>query len=73
MDKVIFWDFHGTLANNDWMFSKAIYKVLNKYEPNCGISIEDFKKLSIVGFPWQEHEKKYLHLIHPDAWPPVLR
>lgn len=24
MDKIIFWDFHGTLDYNDWMFSKAL-------------------------------------------------
>ena len=68
MDKVIFWDFHGTLANNDWMFSKALYKVLYKYEPNCGFNIDNIKKQLITGFPWQEPEKEYIHLTHPDVW-----
>ena len=44
MDKIIFWDFHGTLAHNEWMFSKALYKVLIKNDANTKISIEDFKK-----------------------------
>lgn len=68
MDKVIFWDFHGTLAHNDWMISKALCKVLTKNEPSTSIGIEDFIKKPLVGFPWQDHEKEYLHLIDGDAW-----
>lgn len=68
MRKVIYWDFHGTLAYNDWMFSKALYKVINEYEPNSIISIDDFKKQPLTGFPWQQHEKDYLHLTNSDAW-----
>jgi hypothetical protein len=44
MDKIIFWDFHGTLAYNDWMVSKALYKVLINNEPNTNIGIDDFKE-----------------------------
>jgi len=68
MDKVIFWDFHGTLAYNDWMISKALYKVITKNEPNTNIGIEDFKKKPLMGFPWQDHEKEYLHLTAGNAW-----
>lgn len=68
MEKVLFWDFQGTLAYNDWMFSKALYKVLEDYEPNTNISIEDFKKKALIGFPWQEHENEYLHLTHSNNW-----
>lgn len=45
MDKVIFWDFQGTLAHNDWMFSKALYKVLIKNDDNTEISVDDIRKL----------------------------
>jgi len=68
MSKVIFWDFQGTLAENDWMFSKALYKVLCECEPNTHICIEDFKKKPMLGFPWQDHEKNYLHLTCSDNW-----
>lgn len=43
MNKVIFWDFQGTLAHNDCMVSKALYKVLLENEPNTRITIEEFK------------------------------
>lgn len=68
MDKVIFWDFQDTLAHNDWMISKALYKTLIKNEPNTNIIIDDFKKKPLKGFPWQEPEKGYLHLSNSNAW-----
>lgn len=68
MNKLIFWDFQGTLANNEWMISKALYKVLCKYEPYTEIGIEDFKKISLVGFPWQQPQKEHRHLTSSDAW-----
>lgn len=68
MDKVIFWDFQGTLAKNDWMFSKALYKVLSAYEPDTLIHIEDFKKKPMLGFPWHDHEMDYMHLTCSDIW-----
>ena len=68
MDKLIFWDFQGTLAHGEYMFSKALYKVLCKYEPYTEVSIEDFKKISLVGFPWQQPQNEYMHLTSSDAW-----
>jgi hypothetical protein len=50
MDKIIFWDFHGTLAFNDYMFSKALYKVLISNEANTEIIIDHIKKKPIKGF-----------------------
>lgn len=68
MDKVIFWDFQGTLAHNDWMISKALYKVLLVNEPDSKISIEHLKKLKILGIPWQDHENDYTHLTGRGEW-----
>jgi putative hydrolase of the HAD superfamily len=68
MEKVLFWDFQGTLAHNDWMFSKALYKVFKNCEPNTNISIEDFKNRALIGFPWQNTEREYLHLTYNNGW-----
>ena len=68
MNKIIFWDFQGTLAHNDWMFSKALYKVLIKNGTSTDISVEDFKKKPMKGFPWQDHEKEYIHLTDSSVW-----
>jgi putative hydrolase of the HAD superfamily len=68
IDKIIFWDFHGTLAFNDYMFSKALYKVLIRNEDKTGIIIDDIKKKPLKGFPWQDYEKEYLYLAESSAW-----
>jgi putative hydrolase of the HAD superfamily len=68
MDKIIFWDFHGTLAFNDWMVSKALYKVLISNDATTRIIIDDIKKKPLKGFPWQDYEKEYLHLTESSAW-----
>lgn len=68
MNKVIFWDFQGTLAHNDWMVSKALFKVLCNHEVSTTITLEDFKSKPIIGFPWQNHEIEYLHLTNSKAW-----
>lgn len=68
MSKVIFWDFQGTLAYNDWMISKALYKVLLHNEPNNKITIEQFKQVKISGIPWQDAQKDYSHLTINGEW-----
>lgn len=68
MDKVLFWDFNGTLAYNDWMFSKALYKILVNNDPKTKISIDNFKSIPMVGFPWQDYKMEYLHLTERSAW-----
>jgi len=68
MDKVIFWDFQGTLAHNEYMISKAIHRVLNTNEPSSLIDMEDLKKLKIGGMPWQQPEGNYKHLAGRVQW-----
>lgn len=68
MRKVIFWDFQGTLAHNDWMFSKAMYKAIQHYESDSKICIDDIKKSPLSGFPWQEPERDYSHIACSDTW-----
>ena len=62
--KLIFWDFQGTLAYNDYMFSKVLYKVLIKDDKDTSITMDDFKRMKLAGFPWQDCEKKY----NPKLW-----
>lgn len=68
MNKFIFWDFQDTLAHNDWMVSKALYKVIAENETSLDLQIEDFKKKPLKGFPWQDYTKEYLHLSNCEAW-----
>jgi putative hydrolase of the HAD superfamily len=66
--KVIFWDFQGTLAYNDFMISKALHKVILQNEPNTEITIEQIKNMKIDGIPWQDYKKDYSQLTINGAW-----
>lgn len=66
--KTILWDFQDTLAHNDYMFSKALHKVLVQSEPATTVRLEDFKKRPMMGFTWQDHEREYFHLTNSDNW-----
>lgn len=68
MNKVIFWDFQGTLVYNDFMISKALHKVILQNEPDTEITIEQIKKMKIAGIPWQDYEKDYSQLTINGAW-----
>lgn len=68
MNKFIFWDFQDTLAHNDWMISKALYKVIAENDTSLDLNIEDFKKKPLKGFPWQDYTKEYLYLSNREAW-----
>lgn len=68
MKKILFWDFQGTLAHNDWMFSKALHTVLINNEPDSKIGIDKFKATPMIGFPWQDHKRDYLHLTKSEDW-----
>ena len=58
--KLIFWDFQGTLAYNDYMFSKVLYKVLIKDDKDNSTTMDDFKHMKLAGFPWQDCEKNII-------------
>jgi putative hydrolase of the HAD superfamily len=68
MNKVIFWDFDGTLAYMPKMFSSSLKAVLDEHEKDRQISAEEFLQYLQSGFPWQEPDKEYLHLRDTEVW-----
>lgn len=68
----IMWDFDGTLAYREGMFSKALLDVLDRHDPNHGVSIKDIRPHLRQGFPWHTPEKPHLHLDTHDKWWAVL-
>ena len=73
-EKVIFWDFAGTLAversrktgGTGWR--AAIMDVLDECEPGHGIDSEKIRSFLQEGFPWHKPEEPHTHLAMPDAW-----
>ena len=68
MNKVMFWDYDGTLAYRLKMFSSSLNMVMDEYEKGHQITDESFVQWLQSGFPWHEPDKDYLHLCDPKAW-----
>lgn len=67
-DKIIFWDFDGTLVSMPGLNSSALLAVLDECEPGHCIDREQIRPYLKGGFPWHNPEKPHLHLATPDAW-----
>jgi putative hydrolase of the HAD superfamily len=67
MNKVIFWDFDGTLVPfTSWHL--AVIDVLNECEPGHHIETEQIRPFLRDGFFWHRPEEPHLHLNNPDRW-----
>lgn len=67
MDKVIFWDFDGTLVYSERMWSRALYRLLKRHMPDTALTIEDVRGTGLVLYSWEEAEKDNRKLVG-DAW-----
>lgn len=54
--RVVFWDFDGTLAFRDGLWSAALASALTSVAPALSPTAEDFRKSLADGFPWHEPE-----------------
>ena len=66
--KTVFWDFHGTLADDPGGWPGALIEVLDRYVPGHGIDREEVRPFLRNGFPWHRPDKPHPELSSPDAW-----
>jgi putative hydrolase of the HAD superfamily len=67
LNKVIFWDFDGTLVHfTSWRL--AIMDVLDEYKPGHNISHDDIRPYLKDGFPWHRSKEPHFHLAQLDDW-----
>jgi len=52
IERVVFWDFDGTLAFRDGHWSSTLASALALVRPELALSAEDFRDDISVGFPW---------------------
>lgn len=67
-DKAILWDFDGTLAYRDGLWSGCLAEVLQAREPEAGITRDRVRPLLHNGFPWHEPDRAHPELNTPEAW-----
>lgn len=66
--KTVFWDFHGTLADDPGGWPGALIEVLDRYIPGHGVDREEVRPFLRSGFPWHRPERPHPELSRPDAW-----
>ena len=68
MNKVLFWDFNGTLTKPTSLWSPTLLKTLNLYDNNTKVTLEDIRLHMKTGFTWHTPEKDYSNLVDDKWW-----
>lgn len=66
--KILLWDFDGTLAYSESLWSNSLLGALNMISPNHSIKTEQLKICLSKGFPWHEPMNEHLKLCEQGAW-----
>lgn len=66
--KILLWDFDGTLAYRENLWSESLLKALDIIAPGHNRTIEVLKTYLNKGFPWHEPMKPHLDLCGEGAW-----
>lgn len=65
---LLIWDFDGTLAWREGLWSGCVLEVLDEHEPGHGATREALRERLSGGFPWHRHETAHPELAEADAW-----
>jgi putative hydrolase of the HAD superfamily len=68
MRSVVLWDFDGTLAHRDGMWSGCLADALEDVLPGHGLGPEAFRPHLRDGFPWHAPDVAHPELCDADAW-----
>ena len=67
-DRFVIWDFDGTLAWREGMWSGAALDVLDEHAPGHGVTIERVRGALRGGFPWHDWGEPHPHLCESGRW-----
>jgi putative hydrolase of the HAD superfamily len=67
-DRVVFWDFEGTLAARAGIWSQCLVDVLDRLRPGHPFTRHQFAPGLRDGFPWHAWHRPHPELADPDAW-----
>lgn len=66
-DRVVLWDFDGTLAVRDGRWSGCLLECLAEVEDH-EVAIDDLREHVRGGFPWHQPEIGHTHIQDADSW-----
>ena len=67
-DRLVLWDFDGTLASRAGMWSGAVMEVLDEHERGHGVAIERIREGLRNGYPWDSWAQPHPQLCEPGRW-----
>jgi putative hydrolase of the HAD superfamily len=67
-DRLILWDFDGTLAAREGLWSGCVVELLDELSPGHGVRPGDFRRAMSGGYPWSTPDVSHPHLGQSDAW-----
>jgi putative hydrolase of the HAD superfamily len=67
-DRLILWDFDGTLARREGLWSGCMHEVLDEHAPGHGIAVEQIRAAMHQGYPWSRPHEPHLDLCEPEPW-----
>jgi putative hydrolase of the HAD superfamily len=68
MDRVVLWDFDGTLAHRPGMWRGCMTETLDEHEHGHGIDPDQLRPFLRDGFPWHRPEIAHPELCEPEHW-----
>ena len=68
MDRVILWDFDGTLAFRPGLWTGAILEALDTHKPGHGIQPQELRPFLQHGFPWHRADIPHPQLLVSETW-----
>jgi putative hydrolase of the HAD superfamily len=66
--KLLVWDFDGTLAHRDETWGELLAQALNRVSSSHGVTERELLPHLQTGFPWHDHALTGAAVQSPDAW-----
>jgi putative hydrolase of the HAD superfamily len=68
MDRVILWDFDGTLAHRPGLWGACLMEVLDEHHAGHSVELDRLRTLLRDGFPWHQPDVAHPELCESGAW-----
>lgn len=62
------WDFDGTLACSEHLWSGSVFRALNETVENHNVTFQDIRRCNASGFTWHTPEKDFTNLVGDKWW-----
>ncbi len=66
--RILMWDFDGTLASRDGMWTGTLVAVANRLLPERMVTKDDIRPFLQTGFPWHTPEHPHPHQSSDEWW-----